>query len=147
MSTAPHQRVPLLEARGIDKVYPDGTVALQEVNFSVYPGEIHGLLGENGAGKSTLTKILSGLLHPTRGQLFWKGQPSIFKTPLSALQQGIGMVHQHFALVPPFTALENVALGQEGGKGLMSVQREAVEKRLTQVMDEGGLHAPLDVPV
>jgi len=138
---------PLLEAKGIDKVYPDGTVALQDVNFTVYQGEIHGLLGENGAGKTTLTKILSGLLSPTHGQLLWKGKPAHFKTPLDALNQGIGMVHQHFALVAPFTALENIALGQEGGQGLSTVVYEAVQQRVEQVMREGGLHAPLDIPV
>lgn len=138
---------PLLEARDIVKVYPDGTEALTDVTFKVYPGEVHGLLGENGAGKSTLTKIISGLLPHTSGQLLWKGRPADFKTPLHALQQGIGMVHQHFALVNPFTALENIALGQEGGKGLGSVEYERIEKRLKQVMEEGGLHAPLDIPI
>ena len=138
---------PLLEARGIDKVYPDGTVALKGIDFQVYPGEIHGLLGENGAGKSTLTKILSGLLHATAGKLYWKGQQADFRSPLIALRHGVGMVHQHFALVSPFTALENIALGQEGGGGLGAVRIDAIKTKLTRVMDEGGLHAPLDVPV
>lgn len=147
MNASTPPREPLLEARGVDKVYPDGTVALQDVNFTVYKGEIHGLLGENGAGKTTLTKILSGLLPLTHGQLLWKGKPATFKTPLAALSQGIGMVHQHFALVAPFTALENIALGQEGSQGLSAVDYEAVQQRVEQVMREGGLHAPLDVPV
>ncbi len=139
--------VPRLEARQIDKVYPDGTVALTDVNFTVYQGEVHGLLGENGAGKTTLTKILSGLLPPTRGSVLWKIQPAHLNTPLDALKNGIGMVHQHFALVYPFTALENIALGQEAGKGLGGIGLDAIETRLKQVMAEGGLHAPLDIPV
>lgn len=147
MSTPTQGNVPLLEARAIDKVYPDGTVALEGVDFTVLTGEVHGLLGENGAGKTTLTKILSGLLAQTSGQVFWRGQAANFKTPLDALRQGIGMVHQHFALVNPFTALENIALGQEGGNGLSSVDHGKIEQRLRRVMVEGGLDAPLDVPV
>jgi len=138
---------PLLEARDIIKVYPDGTEALTDVTFKVYPGEVHGLLGENGAGKSTLTKIISGLLPLTSGQLLWKGKPADFKNPLDALGQGIGMVHQHFALVNPFTALENIALGQEGSNGLSAVDFDRIETRLKQIMIEGGLHAPLDIPI
>jgi simple sugar transport system ATP-binding protein len=137
----------LLEAVGIDKVYPDGTVALEGVDVQIHKGEIHGLLGENGAGKTTLTKILSGLLKPTRGSVSWKGQPLKLKTPLDALNLGIGMVHQHFALVEPFTALENIALGQEGGKGLSVIDYGRIEEKLKWVMEEGGLDAPLDVPV
>lgn len=137
----------MLEAVGIDKIYPDGTVALEGVDVTIKKGEIHGLLGENGAGKTTLTKILSGLLKPTRGSVSWKSQPLRLRTPLDALKLGIGMVHQHFALVEPFTALENVALGQEGGIGLSVIDYDRVEEKLRRVMTEGGLDAPLDVPI
>jgi len=137
----------LLLAQGITKVYPDGTVALTGVDFEVQPGEVHGLLGENGAGKSTLTKIISGLLPPTAGRIFWKGKPVRFSSPREALRAGIGMVHQHFALVGPFTGLENIALGAEGGGLLFPVRAEAIRRRVEELMAASGLQAPLDVPV
>lgn len=140
-------KTPLLEAQRVGKVYADGTEALKNVDFHVREGEILGLLGENGAGKTTLTKILSGLLKPTTGKLLWKGQPAPFRNPVDALREGIGMVHQHFALVNPFTALENVALGQEGSTGLGSVQFKQIKSKLSKIMTEGGLRAPLDIPV
>ena len=138
---------PLIETEGLTKVYPDGTVALQGVSLSVQPGEIHGLLGENGAGKTTLTKILSGLLPPTSGEIRWKGSPVRFHSPREALRQGIGMVHQHFALVGPFTGLENIALGAEGSGALGPVQAAAIRGKLEAIMSESGLRAPLEVPV
>ena len=138
---------PLIETRWLTKVYPDGTVALRDVNFAVQPGEIHGLLGENGAGKTTLTKILSGLLPPTAGRLLWKGVEVRFRSPREALAAGIGMVHQHFALVGPFTGLENVALGAEGGPLLGAVRARPIAQKLHAIMERSGLQAPLDVPV
>ncbi len=138
---------PLIETQGLTKIYPDGTVALQGVDLQVQPGEIHGLLGENGAGKTTLTKILSGLLPPTAGQIRWKGRPMRFGSPREALAAGIGMVHQHFALVGPFTGLENIALGAEGGSPLGSVRAREIAQQLDKIMDRSGLRAPLGVPV
>ena len=138
---------PLIETRGLTKVYPDGTVALRDVSLRVHPGEVHGLLGENGAGKTTLTKILSGLLPPTSGEIRWRGEPVRFRSPREALRRGIGMVHQHFALVGPFTGLENIALGAEGGGALGPLRASTVRGRLERIMDESGLRAPLDVPV
>jgi len=137
----------LIEAHGITKTYPDGTVALSGVDFAVRPGEVHGLLGENGAGKTTLTKILSGLLHPTSGEIRWQGERVRLLSPREALQLGIGMVHQHFALVSPFTGLENVALGEEGGGALGPVRAAVIRRRVEEIMEESGLVAPLDVPV
>lgn len=137
----------LLEAQRITKVYPDGTRALSGVDFSVAPGEIHGLLGENGAGKSTLTKILSGLLPATAGHIVWRGRPVRFSSPKDALQAGIGMVHQHFALVGPFTGLENIALGAEGTRSLGAVKVAAIRRRVEAISERSGLLAPLDVPV
>ncbi|MCD6321377.1 ATP-binding cassette domain-containing protein, partial [Candidatus Bipolaricaulota bacterium] len=131
----------LLKAERIVKVYPDGTVALKGVDFEVRPGEIHGLLGENGAGKTTLTKILSGLLPATSGRILTPEGPLKLRSPRDALQRGIGMVHQHFALVDTFTALENIALGTgtEPGPGL--------RQRVEGLMERSGLKVPLDLPV
>ena len=137
----------LIEARKITKIYPDGTVALRNVDFSVRPGEVMGLLGENGAGKTTLTKILSGLLSPTAGTILWKGKTVRFSSPREALMAGIGMVHQHFALVGPFSGLENIALGAEGGSLLAPVQIKGIRSQVEKIMESTGLKAPLDVPV
>lgn len=106
--------VPLVEMRGITKVFP-GVVANDGVNLTVYPGEIHALLGENGAGKSTLMSILTGLYRPDGGEIYINGQKANFRSPRDAIEAGIGMVHQHFRLVAPFTVTENVALGLKGG--------------------------------
>lgn len=96
--------------RGIRKTYP-GVVANDDVDLDVYPGEIHGLLGENGAGKTTLMKILYGLAQPDAGTIEIKGRPTALRSPRDAVDAGIGMVHQHFMLVPDMTVAENVALG------------------------------------
>ena len=86
-------------------------MALDSVDFAVHPGEIHALLGENGAGKSTLMNILSGLLRPTSGDILLDDKPVRFSSPTDAERQGIGMVHQHFLLVPPLSVRENLLLG------------------------------------
>lgn len=134
-----------LEMRNITKVYPDGTKALDNVTLQVGKGEIHALLGENGAGKSTLMKILSGILPLTSGSIFLDGQEVMLRSTIDALQHGIGMVHQHFSLVPNFTAIENVLLGQ--GANLARPNVAQVRARMEQLMDETGLKVPLDTPV
>ncbi len=101
-----------LELRGITKRFGD-LVANDHIDLVVEPGEIHALLGENGAGKSTLMNILYGLLHPDEGEIVVDGRPRRFKGPGDAIAAGIGMVHQHFMLVPVFTVTENVMLGAE----------------------------------
>ncbi len=101
---------PVLRMEGIRKTYP-GVVANDNVDLDVYPGEIHGLLGENGAGKTTLMKILYGLAQPDAGSIEIKGRPTAVRSPKDAVEAGIGMVHQHFMLVPDMTVAENVALG------------------------------------
>ena len=138
---------PIVQMEGITKVYRDGTVALKSVDLRIEEGEIHGLLGENGAGKTTLMKILSGLLPPTSGRILVRGEEKRLKTPLEGLKVGIGMVHQHFALVPPYTALQNIMLGQEGGGPLSLLKTEELERRLTELMVEVGLNVPLNVPI
>lgn len=141
------QRLPRVEMRGIHKIYPDGTAALKGVDFRLYPGEVVALLGENGAGKTTLMKVLSGLLRPTRGEIRVDGNPVQFRNPSDALRSGIGMVHQVFTLVPPFTALQNVLLGQEGVGPLKSLPEKAARARVQRLLEETGLEVPLDVPV
>jgi ABC-type uncharacterized transport system ATPase subunit len=104
----------MIELRGIDKWF--GAVhANRDVSLTVRAGTIHGIVGENGAGKSTLMGILYGYYRPDRGEILVRGRPVVLRSPQDALAAGIGMVHQHFMLVEPFTVLENVVLGVEGG--------------------------------
>jgi len=138
---------PFIEMKSIRKVYPDGTVALRGVDFDLGRGEIVGLLGENGAGKTTLMKILSGLLPPTDGEISVDGKRVSFRNPSDALGLGIGMVHQIFALVPPYTAAENILLGQEAASSLSFLDLRAAKKRLAELAEETGLQVPLDTPV
>lgn len=106
-----------LELRGITKVFGP-LVANDHIDLSVKPGQIHALLGENGAGKSTLMNVLYGLYQPDEGEILIDGVPTKFSGPGDAVAAGIGMVHQHFMLVPVFTVAESVALGYEPtGKG------------------------------
>ena len=102
----------VLEMRGIRKEFP-GVVANDDVSFDVRRGEVHALLGENGAGKSTLMNILYGLYHPDAGEIRLNGKPVSFSSAREAIDAGIGMVHQHFMLVPVMTVAENVVLGTE----------------------------------
>jgi ABC-type uncharacterized transport system ATPase subunit len=103
-----------VELRGIDKRF--GAVhANRDISLVVRAGSIHGIVGENGAGKSTLMGILYGYYQPDRGEILMRGRPTVIRSPQDALAAGIGMVHQHFMLVEPFTVLENVVLGVEGG--------------------------------
>ncbi len=103
----------VVQMRGVTKVYPNGIAANQGVDFSVREGEIHALMGENGAGKSTLMKILFGLEQPTEGEILVNGEKVNLTSPNVAIEKGIGMVHQHFMLVPSLTVAENMVLGME----------------------------------
>ncbi|NJE61076.1 ABC transporter ATP-binding protein [Thermococcus sp. 21S7] len=141
------EQTPVLEMREIVKVYPDGTRALKGVTLKVYEGEILGLLGENGAGKTTLMKVLFGMLKPTKGKIFLRGNEVRFKSPADAIANGIGMVHQHFTLVEVFNALENIILGMEGHELLSKIDVENARKKLQRLMDELNFQVPLDVPV
>lgn len=108
----------LLEMKGMTKVYPNGVLANDRVDFSVKKGEIHALVGENGAGKTTLMKVLFGLEPPDEGEIYYKGQRLQISSPHQAIRTGIGMVHQHFMLAPSLTVTENIVLGVEPKKGL-----------------------------
>ena len=103
-----------VEMRNITKTWP-GVVANDHVNLKVRKGEIHALVGENGAGKSTLMNILYGLIHPDSGEIYINGQLAHIAGPRDAIRLKIGMVHQHFMLIPPLTVAENIVLGHEPG--------------------------------
>ena len=117
----------VIQMNGITKVYPNGTVANQNVNLNVRKGEIHALMGENGAGKSTLMKMLFGLEQPTSGEIIVNGEQVKLTSPTVAISKGIGMVHQHFMLVPSLTVAENMVLGMVPTKGALIDFKKAVE--------------------
>src|SRR2546423_11271694 len=99
----------VLQARDVTKRFP-GVLANDHISLDLAPGEIHALLGENGAGKSTLMNVLYGLYRPDEGHLYVKGKEAHFSGPTDAIAAGIGMVHQHFMLIPPLTVTENIML-------------------------------------
>ena len=107
---------PVLELRGITKAFP-GIVANDSIDFDLVEGEVHALLGENGAGKSTLMSILYGLYTADSGQVLMNGKPVTIASPKHAIELGIGMVHQHFMLIPVMTVAENIVLAAEPTKG------------------------------
>ena len=117
--------------------------ANDSISLDVLSGTIHGIIGENGAGKSTLMSILYGFYQPDSGQIELDGISSAFRQPSEAIAMGIGMVHQHFMLVPNFTALENIILGAEGQKGLKTGLQRAREK-LQELSQTYGLEVELD---
>lgn len=114
----------LLVMSGITKIYPNGVMANDKVDFSVKAGEIHALMGENGAGKSTLMNILFGEHQPEEGEIFLEGKKVKISSPNEAISLGIGMVHQHFMLVPSLSIAHNIYLGMEPRKhGLIDIQK------------------------
>lgn len=112
-----------LELRNVSKQFP-GVLANDSINLEVKKGEIHAIVGENGAGKSTLMNILYGLHEPTTGGIYFNGKPIRLTSPLDAIELGIGMVHQHFMLVPSFTVAENIVLGTEPRKNKLFIDKE-----------------------
>jgi simple sugar transport system ATP-binding protein len=123
-----------LELRGITKRYP-AVVANDDVSLSVEAGEIVALLGENGAGKSTLMNVVFGLYTPDEGEVVVDGNPLQLGNPSASIAAGIGMVHQHFMLVPVFTVAENVILGLEPTRGLDWIDRRAADAMVSEVSD------------
>ncbi|MEZ2372222.1 ABC transporter ATP-binding protein [Arthrobacter sp. RCC_34] len=135
-----------LELRGITKTF--GTfVANDHIDVVVEPGQIHCLLGENGAGKSTLMNVLYGLYEPTEGEIVVDGKPMSFRGPGDAMAAGIGMVHQHFMLVPVFTVAENVALGGETTKAGGFLDLESTKTRIREISDQYGFNVDPDALV
>jgi len=134
----------VIETKKLSKIYPDGVIALRDVNFKVYKGEIHGVLGENGAGKTTLMRILYGEIKPSKGIIKIFGKNVNFKGPWDAIRTGIFMVYQHFSLIPSFTVLENLVLTSLS-MGEKSWDR--VSKKAEKIMKTTGLSVPLDEKV
>jgi simple sugar transport system ATP-binding protein len=136
-----------LELRGITKRFP-GVVANQGIDLVVQPGEILGLLGENGAGKSTLMNVLYGLYAPDEGEILIDDRPVTFSGPGDAIAAGIGMVHQHFMLVPVFTVTENIMLGVEDTHGpLGTLDRKSARARIIEISERHGLKVDPDALV
>lgn len=134
-----------LEARGLTKRFP-GVVANADVSLKVHRGEILALLGENGAGKSTLVKMIYGLYEPDEGEILIKGEAVRLKGPRDAIRRGIGMVHQHFQLVPVFTVAENVILGDEPHRGPFVNMRKATAE-VARLAQEFGLQVDVNAKV
>jgi simple sugar transport system ATP-binding protein len=142
-----------LQASGITKRFP-GVLANDHVSFELEKGEIHALLGENGAGKSTLMNVLYGLYQPDEGEIRINDKPTRITSPHDAIAQGIGMVHQHFMLVPPLTVTENIMLGQESVVsaskalgGLSVLDRRTVAARVHELSHQYGLETDPDAYV
>ena len=141
----------VVQMKKITKVYPNGVAANQDVDFNLRRGEIHALMGENGAGKSTLMKMLFGLEQPTSGEIIVNGETLNLSSPSVAIAHGIGMVHQHFMLVPSLSVAENMVLGmvptglKEGAKEkAIEITREYAEKFNLHVEPEAKV---MDIPV
>jgi general nucleoside transport system ATP-binding protein len=141
------ERSLVLEMRHITKRFP-GIVANDDIAFDLREGEVHALLGENGAGKSTLMNILYGLYHPDEGEILIKGKPVRLGSPSAAIDAGVGMVHQHFMLIPVMTVAENIVLAQEPTTAGVLLDISEAERRVREISDRYGLavapHARID---
>ena len=145
-SAAPARSRPALELRGITKKF-GSVVANDRVDFDVYPGEVHALLGENGAGKSTLMSVLYGLYRPDEGEILVDGEPVVIDSPATAIRLGIGMVHQHFMLVPVMTVAENIVLGHEPTEAAGLIDLKAARARVRDLSDRYGLAVDPDATI
>ena len=131
----------ILELKQIVKKFP-GVVANNHVDLKIYAGEVHALLGENGAGKSTLMKVVYGLYQKDEGEIFVRGQQVAIRVPQDAMALGIGMVHQHFMLIPNISVIENIVLGLKSKRYPLLDLDQAIQS--VQVLaDEFGLNASL----
>ncbi|MCX6922117.1 MAG: ABC transporter ATP-binding protein [Verrucomicrobia bacterium] len=134
-----------VELRGLTKQFGN-VLANAGVNLQVEAGTIHGVIGENGAGKSTAMKLLYGMLRPDAGEIFIGGQKSVWSTPADAISKGIGMVHQHFMLAGPYSALDNILLGAEPLRWRM-IDRRSARARLEALARQYGLLVEWDRPI
>ncbi len=134
---------PVLELRGITKRFP-GVLANDHIDFTLEEGEIHALLGENGAGKTTLMNILYGLYTPDEGEIYVRGKKAEIHSPSDAIDLGIGMVHQHFMLVPVMTVTENIMLGAESTRFGPFLDRRQASERIRELSHTYGLEVDPD---
>jgi simple sugar transport system ATP-binding protein len=137
---------PVLELKGVTKTFP-GVLANDHIDLKLEEGEILALLGENGAGKTTLMNILYGLYTPDEGEILVRGSRVDIHNPSDAIKHGIGMVHQHFMLVPVFTVTENVMLGIEKTRAGVFLDRETVAQEIREISDRFGLKVDPDALV
>jgi simple sugar transport system ATP-binding protein len=135
-----------LELRGITKRFP-GVVANDNVNLELNTGEVLSLIGENGAGKSTLMSVLYGMYKPDEGEILIDGVPLVFASPADAIAAGIGMVHQHFMLVPVFTVAENVVLGVEPTGSLGKLKIDEARRMVREISDKYNLDLDPDAVI
>jgi len=129
---------PILQLKGITKRFP-GVLANDHIDLDLRKGEILALLGENGAGKTTLMNILYGLYQPDEGEILIEGEKVTIDSPTDAIKTGIGMVHQHFMLIPVFTVTENVMLGEETIKYGDFLDRKKAAKRIMDISEKYNL--------
>ena len=122
----------LLESRNITKSF-GSFVAIDDINFSIFEGEIHGLLGENGAGKSTFVKMVYGLLQTSMGDFYWNGEKITIQGPQEARDIGIGMVFQHFTLFPTLTVIENIQLALNENFNLQELRETIIKKSAEEI--------------
>jgi len=138
--------MPVLQMRGIVKRFP-GVVANAGIDFDLLPGEVHALLGENGAGKTTLMNILYGMYAPDSGEIWLRDRRVSIASPHAAIALGLGMVHQHFMLVQPFTVAENIVLGQPSPREPFNENSRDLHKRLDALSQKYGLAVRPDSPI
>ena len=139
------EKTVVIEMKDIVKKFGDFT-ANDGINLTVHKGEVHAILGENGAGKSTLMNVLYGLYQPTSGQIFVKGKEMHFNGPKNAIEAGIGMVHQHFMLIQPFTVTDNIILGVEPTKGLV-VDKKTARQKVVELSERYGMAVDPDAKI
>src|SRR4029079_12373654 len=132
------ERPQVLEMRHITKRFP-GMVANDDVSFDLFEGEVHALLGENGAGKSTLMNILYGLYHADEGEILIMGKPVRLGSPSASIAAGVGMVNQHFMLIPVMTVAENIVLAEEPTRSGVVFDVHEAERRVKEISDLYGL--------
>jgi simple sugar transport system ATP-binding protein len=133
-------KVSLLRTEHLTKRFPQ-VLANDDISFSVRKGEIHCLLGENGAGKSTLAEMLYGVHLPDSGMIYYKGEPIVLSSPRAAIDLGIGMVHQHFVLIPPLPAIDNIIVGTESAS--LVLDRQEAHRKLDELCAEYGVEIDL----